>query len=268
MCVHTSTMQKEGAANIRRVLCVTAATEVHQLGDQGGHDIGLTKQEKRQHTSRGASKDKETGTEHNTCPYATSTCICTCMFTRCLRFFLVGRSKSQASVSTSDFVASLRGADSGEIRREKRGRTNSAEASPVAAKRKHREEVLSVTVSEWISKATDCPISLPSDPSAMDVSVADGSSAGSKTHDTAPNESRDLGLDASAAGPSKEGPSKGISEDTVVSRTQGQLTCQRQMINYQVCVCACVRACVRVCVRACMCVCVRASVCVHLCSLH
>ena len=65
--MHTSTMQEEGAGDKRRVLCVTAATEVHQLGDQGEHNIGLTKQEERQHTSRSASKDKETGTVHNTC---------------------------------------------------------------------------------------------------------------------------------------------------------------------------------------------------------
>ena len=156
---------------------------------------------------------------------------------------LVGRTKLQASVSTSDFVASLRGADSGEIRREKRGRSNSAKASPVTAKKKHKEEMLSVTVSEWMSKATVCPISSPSYPSVMDVSAADGSSASSKTHDTAPNEPRDLGLDASAAGASKEDPSKGISKDAV-SHAQGQVTGQRQMINYQVCVRACVCACV------------------------
>lgn len=248
--MHTSTMQEEGTGNNRRVLCVTAATEVHQLGEQEGHDIGLTKEEERQDTSRSASTDKEMGTVHIT--------SCLCHFNKhmyahtLLNSLLVGRTKSQASMSTSDFVASLRGADSGEMRRDKRGRTISAESSPVTAKRKHGEEMLSVTVSEWILKATVCPLSSPSDPSVMDVSAADGSSASSKTHDTAPNEPRDLGLDASAAGSSKEGPSKGINEDTVVSHTQGQLTCQRQMINYQVCVCVRVRTSVRV----------------HLCSLH
>ena len=142
--------------------------------------------------------------------------------------------KSHAPISASDFVASLRGGASGEARREKRGRTSSMEALPLAAKRKHSGELLSVSVGEWISKVTFCPVSSPVDPSVMDLSAVEGSLASSGAQDTAPSELRDLVLDSSIAEQSKEGPSRGVSEDAVESHVQGQLTLQRQMINYQV----------------------------------
>ena len=156
--------------------------------------------------------------------------------------------KSHTSMSTSDFVASLRGAASGEMRREKRGRTSSAEASPAAAKRKHGGELLSVSVGEWISKATTCPISSPEDPSVMDLSAAEGSVVSLSAPDTAPSGPRDLVVDSSSAGQSNEEALKGISEEGVGSHVQGQLTSQRKMINYQVgwivCVCVCMSVCV------------------------